>query len=57
MPDFSLIEFNEMPTRWCPSLIPQNYVASHIGYEDSKNREDLMSIASKTYDHKKTLEP
>ena len=55
---FSVIDFDETPMRCCESLMLKNCIASHIGYEDSKNREDLMSITSKTYEHKKqTLEP
>ena len=36
LPDFSMIDFDQQPMRWCASLIIQNYVVSHIGYEDSK---------------------
>ena len=53
LPDFSLIDFDQQPMRCYASLILQNYVVSHIGYEDSKNRDDLISIASKTHQLKK----
>ena len=54
---FSVIDFNVMPVCCCASIALQNYVASHIGSEDSKNREGLMSMATKTHDlNKKNLE-
>ena len=58
VPDFAIIDFNIIPIRCCASFMLQNYVASHIGYEDSKNRDDLISIASNIYhQNKNILEP
>ena len=48
LPIFSVIDFKTIPMRCCASLMLQNYVASHIGSEDSKNRDDLMSMATRT---------
>ena len=58
MPLFSIIDFKVMPIRYCASLILQNFVASHLGYEDSKNRDDLMQIAIRMHQlNKLILEP
>ena len=36
----------------------QNFVASHLGYEDSKDRVDLINIATRTHGlNKPVLEP
>ena len=42
MPLHSIIDFNTTPVRCCPSTMLHNCVSSHLGYEDSKNREDLI---------------
>jgi len=58
VPDFSIIDFSVMPIRCCASVMLQCYVAAHIGYEDSKNREDLINLATKVHEYKNpTLEP
>ena len=54
---FSVIDFKTIPIRCCASLMLQNYVASHIGSEDSKNRDDLISMATRCELNKKNLEP
>ena len=56
--DFSVIDFDKQPIRCCASFILQNYVTSNIGYEDFKNRDDLISIAIKIHKYNKPiLEP
>ena len=42
---FSVIDFDETLTRCCAPLMLQKLIASRIGHGDSKNREDLISIA------------
>ena len=34
--DFAIIDSNMIPIRCCASVMLQNYVVAHIGYEDSK---------------------
>ena len=48
MPLHSIIDFNTTPVRCCPSTVLHNYISSHLGYEDSKNREDLIKNETKT---------
>ena len=55
LPNFSVIDFDKQPIHCCASFILQNYVTSHIGYEDSKNRDDLISIATKIYKYNKPI--
>ena len=58
IPDFSIIDFSVTPMRCCASVMLQCYVAAHVGYEDSKNREDLINLATKAHEYKKPmLEP
>ena len=55
LPKFSVIYFDAMPEHCCVSLVLQNYVASHIGSEDSKNLEDLTSMSTKIHDLKNKI--
>ena len=58
MPLFSIIDFKVMPIRCCASLILQNFVASHLGCEDSKDRDYLIQIETRTHElNKPVLEP
>ena len=53
VPPFSVLCFDVALVHFCMSELLQNYVASYIGYEDSKMREDLTSIVTKVKNLKK----
>ena len=58
MPLHSIIDFENIPVRCCASIMLQNYVASHLGYDDSKCGKDLTNVANNMHEHKKpVLEP
>ena len=46
MPLLSTVYFKAVPIRYCAPLVLQNFVASHLGCEDSKDRDGLMQIAT-----------
>ena len=49
MPLCSIIDSNTMPVGRCTSMMLKNYVSSHLGYEDSKNREHLIKNGTKMH--------
>ena len=45
LPNFSIITFDVIPIRCCRSLMLKCCVASRLGLEDSKSRDELTSVA------------
>ena len=58
MPLYSIIDFNATPVRCCASTMLQNYISSHLGFEDSNDRKDPIENATKIHKlNKSLLEP
>ena len=48
-PMYSVINFDTVPPRCCCTIMLQSCIASRLGHEDTNNREELISVASRVH--------